>query len=133
VLKDSDKVVIENFIQQPKQSRWLELMQSDQGRKKLRSTLAHLADFDPAAIVPISPDQQHPPLIHRLLTESGAPGMCSLISENADWDGLEMDLNIALKKIVGYGFGTIVNCVPGELAYFEGEGPKHRFILKKRR
>jgi hypothetical protein len=42
-----------------------------------------------------------------------------------------MSLDIALKQIVGYEFGTIVNCVPGKLAYFEGEGPKHRFILER--
>ena len=106
-------------------------MQSDKGRKKLRSKLAHFADFDPASIVPIAPNQQHPLSIHRLLADLGAGEFCSLISENADWDGLEMSLDTALKEIVGYGFGTVVNCVPGKLAYFEGEGPKHRFILKR--
>ena len=131
VLKDSDRRLIESFIQQSKQRRWLELMQSEKGRKRLCSTLAHFVDFDPAAIVPIAPKQQHSASIHRLLTELGAPKVCSLISENTDWDGLEMDLNVALREIVGYGFGTIVNCVPGTLAYFEGEGPKHRFILKR--
>jgi hypothetical protein len=109
----------------------MELMQSDKGRKKLRSTLAHFADFDPAMMVPIPPNQQHPPLIRQLLTDLGAPRICSLISQNADWDGLEMDLDIALEEIVGYGFGTIVNCVPGKLAFFEGKKPKDRFILKR--
>lgn len=122
--------MIESFIQQAKQQRWLQLIQSAKGRKKLRSTLAHFGDFDPATMVPIPPNQQHPLMIHQLLTESGAPKVCSLISENADWDGFDMDLDVALKEIVGCGFGTIVNCLPGKLAYFEGEGPKHRFILK---
>ncbi len=131
VLKDRDRAVIESFIQQSKRQRWLELMQSEKGRNKLRSALAHFAGFDPATIVPISPNQQDPRSIHRLLTDSGAPRFCSLISENANWDELDMELDIALKEIVGYGFGTIVNCVPGKLAYFEGEGPKRRFILKK--
>src|SRR4051812_9301888 len=119
-LKDSDKALIENFIQRARRQRWLALMQSEKGRKKLRSTLAHFGDFDPAVIVPIPANQQHSPSIHRLLTESGAPRTCSLISENAHWDGLDMDLSIALQKIVGYGFGTIVNCVPGRLGFFEG-------------
>lgn len=131
VAKDRDRAVIESFIQQSKRQRWLELMRSDKGRNKLRSALAHFADFDPGTIVPISPNQQHPRSIHRLLTDSGAPRICSLISENANWDGLDMELDIALQEIVGNGFGTIVNCIPGKLAYFEGEGPKRRFILKK--
>ena len=27
--------------------------------------------------------------------------------------------------------GTIISCVPGRLAYFEGEAPKNRFILQR--
>ena len=31
----------------------------------------------------------------------------------------------------GYGFGTIISCNPGVLAYFEGEEPGDRIILRK--
>jgi hypothetical protein len=133
MLTDGERAVIESFIQQPKRRRWLELMESDKGRKKLRSTLAHFTDFDPATVVAIPPNQQRPTFIHRLLTDSGAPTFCSLVSANADWDGLDMDSDVALKKIVGYGVGTIVSCIPGTLAYFEGEEPKDRFILRRGR
>jgi hypothetical protein len=130
-LKEKDAALIRGFIQKPKQRRWLELLRSEKGRKKLRSTLAHCDDFDPTVIVPIPSSQQHPSSIYRLLVELGASTTCSLISENADLDGLDLDLDLALTRIVGLGFGTIVNCVPGKLAFFEGEGPKARFILKR--
>jgi len=44
-------------------------------------------------------------------------------------DGREFPLIDALKRIVGYGMGTIVSCIPGKLGYFEDEDG--RCILEK--
>jgi hypothetical protein len=33
--------------------------------------------------------------------------------------------------VVGRGMGTLISCVPGQLAFFEGEGPSHRCILAR--
>jgi len=33
-----------------------------------------------------------------------------------EWDGRDMELDVALREIVGYGFETIVNRVLGKLA-----------------
>jgi hypothetical protein len=46
-------------------------------------------------------------------------------------DGEDMDLLTALKQIVGYGTGTVLSCVPGKLAYFEGE-IRERFLLVRK-
>jgi hypothetical protein len=43
-------------------------------------------------------------------------------------DGKHMELLTALKQIVGYGTGTVLSCIPGKLAYFEGE-IRERFLL----
>ena len=40
-----------------------------------------------------------------------------------------MQLTIALEAVVGYLEGSIVSCLPGRLAFFEGEDG--RFILKR--
>jgi hypothetical protein len=37
----------------------------------------------------------------------------------------------ALKETVGYGIGTVLSCVPGKLAYFEGE-LRERFLLVRK-
>ena len=42
-----------------------------------------------------------------------------------------MPLEIALDEIVGFGFATIIICIPGKLGYFEDEGMHQRYILKK--
>jgi hypothetical protein len=55
--------------------------------------------------------------------------MCWAISEDARFDGLELDLMTALSETIGYGMGTILCCVPGKLAFVETEDG--RFILEK--
>jgi hypothetical protein len=56
----------------------------------------------------------------------GAPETCHVIG--GEHDGKDMDLLTALKQIVGYGTGTVLSCLPGKLAYFEGE-IRERFLL----
>ncbi len=40
-----------------------------------------------------------------------------------------MDLGVALSETVGYGMGTVISCIPGQLGYFEGES-RERYILQ---
>ena len=56
----------------------------------------------------------------------GAPETCHVIG--GKHDGEDVELLTALKQIVGYGTGTVLSCVPGKLAYFEGE-IRERFLL----
>ena len=44
-----------------------------------------------------------------------------MISERAAIDGKELELEAALGEVVGNNAGAILSCVPGKLAYFEGE------------
>jgi hypothetical protein len=127
---ETERAFVESFIQPQKRERWRELLQTTKGRRKLRASLAHCADFDPATIITLKSDQQHASSVFDLLTGWGAPTLCYLISENSEWDAREMDLKSALKQVIGYGCGTIISCQPGVLAYFEGEGPGYRFALR---
>ena len=54
-----------------------------------------------------------------------------LLAEDAALDGQELQLEEALRQIVGRGTGTFVSCVPGQLAYFEGEEPRERWLLSR--
>jgi hypothetical protein len=131
VSTEIERALVESFIRPEKRERWLELLQTEKGRKKLCASLAHCADFDPEAIVELASSRQNATSVFKMLREFGASSTCYLISENSVWDAMELDLQAALQKVVGYGFGTIVSCKPGALAYFEGEGPSDRFILRK--
>lgn len=55
----------------------------------------------------------------------GAPETCHVIGER---DGEDMNLLTTLEQLVGYGTGTVLSCIPGKLAYFEGE-IRERFLL----
>ena len=68
--------------------------------------------------------------IEMLLKRKGALDSCHVTSSNADIDDREMPLREALRETVGSGFGTIISCIPGKLAYFEGEEQNERYILE---
>jgi hypothetical protein len=125
------EAVIRTFVIPERQSRYESLLQSKRGRKALRSELPHFRSFNPRFIVPIAPSQQTPVALHRILQDHGAPELCSVISENDALDGREVPLRNALGTVVGSTFGTILICLPGKLAYYEGEEPGFRFILRK--
>lgn len=59
--------------------------------------------------------------VYQLLRSKGAGETCWAISEDSAIDGRELELRIALEKIMGSGMGTILSCIPGKLALFEGE------------
>jgi hypothetical protein len=54
------------------------------------------------------------------------------VSEDPDIDGKRLPLDEALLLVVGAGNGTLLSCVPGLLAYYEGEGPGDRFLLARK-
>ena len=64
-----------------------------------------------------------------MLRSRGAGDSCYLVSEDPALDAQRLSLSEALNRIVGKGMGTLLSCVPGKLAYFEGEGPSDRYIL----
>ncbi len=127
---DHEREFVKAFVPRERQARWLEALESSKRREKFVSRLAHNAVFRSDRIIGIEPRHQHPEVIEKLLRTKNAPEMCHLISESRALDGHEMRLIDALRKVVGYGMGTIISCIPGRLAYYEAEGPKERFILQ---
>ena len=121
---------IKRFVSPAKRGRYLSLIESPKGRKKFLNALDHFDDLDTryARLIPTS--IQTIVHIEALLRQRGAPEHCHVISSNADIDDREMLLTEALNQIIGAGSGTVVSCVPGKLAYFEGEEQNQRFILE---
>jgi hypothetical protein len=128
---DQAETVIRAFIRAERSPRYLALLAKRGGREKLRAQLAHLPDLDLRFAEPIPGSQANPIAVERLLTAKGAPGTCYVLSESAALDGRELPLPQALEQVIGRGIGTLLSCVPGRLAYFEGEDPGRRFILSR--
>lgn len=127
-----EEAFISAFIAKDKRDRYLGFL-SPKRRDKLRDllphgTVGHLAvEFKKA----ILPKDQTLEGIHLILTARGAHASCHVISHDSRIDGRDMSLREALEATVGQGMGTIICCVAGRLAYFEGEDMGARFLLEK--
>jgi len=126
---NDEEAVIRTFVVRAKRDRLVELLASRKRRNDVTTSLAHFRDFDSRFVVALPPSQQDPRSIERALRSRGAGETCYVISENAELDGKQMPLRAVLEQVVGYGMGTLLSCVQGSLAFFEGEGPSDRYIL----
>jgi hypothetical protein len=129
----NDEVTLVNtFVNPLKRKHLIEILANPKRRHRATETLAHFHDFDPSAVVPLESADQTPAAIESALRSRGAGDKCHVISANRALDGKTVSLKLALEKVVGFGMGTLLSCVPGELAYYEGEGPSDRCILARR-
>jgi len=119
------------FVVPEKRARYLSLLGTQRGRKKLLNGLNHCHDLDPRFSKLIPSNEQSEESIESLLRQKGAPDKCHVMSDNPDIDNQEMSLKDALSKTVGMDAGTLISCIPGKLAYFEMEGFDGRYILER--
>jgi|SRR5580704_12053206 hypothetical protein len=125
-----EKAVVQAFILPVRQERYLEFLKSPKNRKKFISVLAHFKHLDPKFATSIAGNQSNPAALVKLLVGKGAGIKCWVISENADLDGKELDLETALQETVERQMGTFISCIPGKLAFFEDEDG--RYILQRK-
>ena len=127
---DHEMQFVRHFVVPAKRSRYLSLLESRRGRTKFVRALDHFADLDMRRATLVPPDAQTPHDIESLLRRKGAPDTCIITSSNDTIDGSNTSLREALQQTIGEGFGTIISCVAGRLAYFEGEDTSTRYILE---
>ncbi len=120
-----------SFITQEKRDRYLSMLDSKRGRKKLRDGLYHCRDLDSRFAHLIPSGQQYTEHIERVLKSKGAPEKCYVLSADDKFDGREMPLSEALFWIVGSNSETFISCIAGKLGYFEFEDAGERYILEK--
>jgi hypothetical protein len=129
-LMSEESAFVSAFVVPERRGRYVGLLRNRRGRDKFRGELAHFRHFDPRFIASIPAHQQSPRAIEALLRRLGATERCFVFSESGEFDG-ESDLGSALDKVVGQGLGTVLSCLPGVLAYYEGEEPGERFVLRR--
>jgi len=128
---EHETAFIKSFVLPEKQSRWLELLSNPKRRHIFLHRLADDRDLDAKFRLDLIPSQQNLEGIELILRQNGAPAKCHVISEASDIDGKEMMLREAIEEVLGYGLGSILSCIAGRLAYYEGEGPGDRYVLKR--
>jgi hypothetical protein len=129
MLNEHELLLIETFARKDKQDRLRFLMSEPSRRKRLRAKFSSTFVLAEEKRKSIPGPDQSPAGIYQLLRNSGAPEHCYTISEDPDLDGQNANLRETLDRLVGAGIETIVSCVPGKLAYFEGE--RERYILSR--
>lgn len=127
-----EELLIRSFVIPGKRKRYLGFLENYSRRNKLLQELPHQFESDliEKYRVPVPVETQTPEKIHALLTQLGAPKLCYLISESPSLDQQDLDLKQALESILGCGMGSVLSCIPGKLAYYEGEF-NSRYILQR--
>lgn len=127
---ERDKELLRTFPVASRRGRYAALLGTHKGREKVRLGLDHFHDLDPKRCARIAAGDQTPARITALLCALGAPRTCYVLSSNSSLDGCEMEVGDALEAIVGRGNGSFVCCIPGRLAYFEGESQGERYLCR---
>jgi hypothetical protein len=126
---DHETLLIKNFVIKDRQERYLNLMATAKGRKKFRTYLAHFKDLESKFCQPVHKLQHSSELIV-LLRSAGSPDLCYVISENSEYDMKTLPLADAVQRLFNSGFAFFLSCLPGKLAYYEGEERYQQFLLK---
>jgi hypothetical protein len=130
-MEHREEALFEAFVVSNKRQRYLGLLATKRGRDKIRAALDHFDDLDPRFCKQVASSDQSLRGVLRILRGLGAPSQCYVMSSHSELDGREMDLAEALAEVIGRSSGTLISCVSGRLAYFEGEEPKRRFICHR--
>ena len=123
--------IVVGFVVKSKRERYAGFLRSPKARRKFIDALYHFKDFDPAVVVELPSSLETPDGVLKELERRGAGRTCYIISTAADLDQKTLELAKAIHDVFAVE-GTIVSCVPGRLAYYEGEAPSNRFILQRK-
>lgn len=124
-----EEATIRAFISPSRRARWLELLASLKRRPKFLDRLNHCRDFDERYYTPLASSAN----VVDVLTARGAPPTCYVISDSPNLDGREWPLAEAVVEAELCGWGTILCCVPGKLAFFYGEQGEQRLLFERSR
>jgi hypothetical protein len=120
------------FIATDKQARWILFLSNPKRRSEILERLNHNLPFNPALGAEVHGNQYYPAGLEQLLKAMGAGPVCQVIADSMKIDGQELPLSVALSEIGSHGFGAVLSCVPGRLAYYKPESPGRGIILQVR-
>jgi hypothetical protein len=132
---EMERQFVQAFVAKDKMQRLLDFFASERNRWK---GLLELEHFHPDVIdaryaESVSRSDSSPENISRLLKQKGAPAECYVFSNCKELDRRSMQLDDAIREVHAVGIGTVVSCIPGELAFYEGELFPDEYILRRRK
>lgn len=122
-----EETFIRSFIVAHRRPRWLQLLASEKRRNEMLDRLNHCAEFDPRHVRWLASNAD----VVGLLRSRGAPDTCRVLSYVSELDGREMPLEEVVDSLYEYGWGTVLICIPGRLAYYYDECGSRRALLER--
>jgi len=121
------KAIIRAFICPLRRRRWLESLASSKQHNQMLDRLNHCRDIDErfSTMLPSNAN------VIAILKAHGAAATCYVLSDSPELDGQEMSLDAALEQAAMNGFGTIISCLPGHLAYYYDECGERCMLLER--
>jgi hypothetical protein len=129
-MNEAERQTIEAFVLSSRRPRFAVLLDKPDRATQLERVLPHQRVLDDRFMNQVPPSEADSTRVEAILRAKGAPEMCRVIG-GGELDDQELGLSEALGQIVGWNAGCIVICVPGRLAYFEGEDRNERYILER--
>lgn len=130
-MNTAEEATIKAFIVPERRRQYVSRLSSEKTRIDfINRRFYHMYDLDPRYAHRVEPRQQSTPAIYELLRSRGAPDECYVFGGD-DLDQTVAPLEEALNRVVGWNSGTFISCIPGKLAYFEGEDPGERYLLER--
>lgn len=128
---DHETAFVKAFIKREKWARYLQLLTQSKRRAEILIRLNHKLDYLPALAVQVPEDEDFPEALERLLRARGAPATCHVLVSGLRIDGCEVPLREALDTVCMHMYGSILSCIPGQLAYYRPEAPGYGVILAR--
>lgn len=130
-MNEHEHAFVTAFIVAERRERYLTLLSNPKRRAKILNRLNHHLDFNRSLATELgygSPDS-----LAEFLEAKGAKATCYVIADNRKLDGQELPLAEACWHAFTDGFGIVLSCVPGQLAFYRPEAPGPGFILERKR
>src|SRR4051812_38143379 len=126
---EAEEMTLRSFVVAHRRDRLASVVRTKKRYHELTSWLAHGHPWDARWVTRVPVADQRPEAVERILRSHGAPDECHVLGGDSGTDGKEFPLRDALDRIVGSSAGALVICIPGRLAYHEGEERHDRNVL----
>lgn len=136
-MNDHEQQLIAAFIVKEKRDRYRFLLTSgDPNRRtEVLDRLNHCRDFDERFVTWLPRDPRSTTRkteIAIVLQQKGSPTNIYVLASACPADGKTMPLLEAMNAIESSGWGAIISCIPGQLAYYIDEEGERRAILERK-
>jgi hypothetical protein len=126
-----EEAFVNAFLPSAKQARWGQFLSNTKRRKEILTRLDHDLPYLSEFGTEVPDVQDFPAELERLLKAKGAGPTCHVLVNGLKLDGRELPLAEALYAICMHAPGAVLSCLPGRLAYYKPESPRHGIILER--